>query len=498
MPAKGSKKESKERSDTVEVTRTYTYRLTGISKAKRRKLNKLFAGMCLWYNYFVSLCKENSRQYRAWKEDPDNHDKPKTPSYFAWCNLITEQEKEGGVPNKEGDLISTKHLPRFAKCNAAKRVNLALQEFLSGKRDKAGRKRGFPRYRPFHKMQSFELASVHAPLTRVSGNKWVFTVPKLKVRLTFIDRQKILASYGDRATGKFKGVVRVVRHPLGSGYDLQITKTERVKKPAIDYRDPVGVDVGVKYLATTCNGTHYSKIEKSSKVKALQRKLSKAKKGSKSREKKRTSLAKEKSRERNGREDALHRASSDIIKNQSANVATEKLTLANMTRSAKGTADNPGKNVKAKSGLNRELLNNGLGKFATMLSYKAKRAGGEYIEVPAAYTSQTCSKCGHVDKENRKSQAVFACVKCGFRMNADHNAAINIRVKGFPESFGRANDLPVRGPIPLIKIGGYELPLLPFSDEKGCVSNSTAQNTLCNSYGNHCEDSVKQGGYPCV
>lgn len=100
--------------------------------------------------------------------------------------------------------------------------------------------------------------------------------------------------------------------------------------------------------------------------------------------------------------------------------------VASMSRSAKGTAEKPGKNVAAKSGLNKSILDQGWGMFREILNYKLDWKGGELLAVPAAYTSQTCSDCGHVTKENRKSQSRFECVQCGHSANADTNAAINI------------------------------------------------------------------------
>lgn len=97
-----------------------------------------------------------------------------------------------------------------------------------------------------------------------------------------------------------------------------------------------------------------------------------------------------------------------------------------MSASAKGTAEQPGRKVKQKAGLNRAILDQGWSMFRAMLAYKLADRGGRLIEVPAAYTSQTCPVCGHVHPDNRKSQAAFVCVVCGHQANADTNAAINI------------------------------------------------------------------------
>ncbi len=106
----------------------------------------------------------------------------------------------------------------------------------------------------------------------------------------------------------------------------------------------------------------------------------------------------------------------------------ENLDTQAMTRSAKGTVAQPGTNVKAKSGLNREILASGWGRLERNLEYKA----GLVVKVDPAYTSQTCAQCGHVNKENRKTQAIFKCTACGHTANADRNAAVNIRDRGFP------------------------------------------------------------------
>ena len=103
-----------------------------------------------------------------------------------------------------------------------------------------------------------------------------------------------------------------------------------------------------------------------------------------------------------------------------------------MVRSAKGTIENPGKNVKAKSGLNREINNQSWGMFRVRLEQKAGAATSvvEVVAVPAPNTSRRCSTCGHVAKENRKNQATFVCESCGYANNADVNAAINVFAAG--------------------------------------------------------------------
>ena len=96
-----------------------------------------------------------------------------------------------------------------------------------------------------------------------------------------------------------------------------------------------------------------------------------------------------------------------------------------MTRSAKGTVENPGVNVSAKSGLNREILKQTWGMIRQQLEYKAEWAGRTLVAVDARYTSQTCSECGVIDKGSRSGKS-FKCVACGYEADADVNAARNI------------------------------------------------------------------------
>ena len=104
-------------------------------------------------------------------------------------------------------------------------------------------------------------------------------------------------------------------------------------------------------------------------------------------------------------------------------IRVEDLTIGNMTRSARGTRDNSGRNVMAKAGLNREILASGWGLLVRRLTDKAP---GRVEKINPAFTSQRCSACGHVDGKSRESQAHFACTACGFACNADVNAARNI------------------------------------------------------------------------
>ena len=121
----------------------------------------------------------------------------------------------------------------------------------------------------------------------------------------------------------------------------------------------------------------------------------------------------------------MHKASTKII-NAFDCIVVENLNLQGMTKRAKEV------NVKAKSGLNKSLLDVGIGKFFNMLDYKTKWQGKTLVKVNPAYTSQTCSNCGCVSPDNRKSQSRFECIECGHNENADVNAAKNIKGRYAP------------------------------------------------------------------
>ena len=130
----------------------------------------------------------------------------------------------------------------------------------------------------------------------------------------------------------------------------------------------------------------------------------------------------------NVRLDTLHKLSTKIVDTYEL-IAIEDLRLASMTASAKGTTEKPGKNVRAKAGLNRQLLQNAMRTFRIMLEYKSEALGGNVIAIDPAYTSQTCSACNHAEAANRPNQQTFACQKCGYAAHADVNAARNILQK---------------------------------------------------------------------
>ncbi|WP_104488951.1 RNA-guided endonuclease InsQ/TnpB family protein [Acinetobacter indicus] len=206
-----------------------------------------------------------------------------------------------------------------------------------------------------------------------------------------------------------------------------------IEQPIHPSKSAIGVDLGIKKLITTSNGQVFDPINsfKANQVKLarLQRKLKKKTKFSENWKKLNLKINKLHHHIANIRYDYLHKVTTTLSKNH-AMIVVEDLKVANMSKSAKGSIDEKGKNVKAKSGLNKSILDQGWSMLVGMLEYKQQWRGGLLVKVDPKYTSQTCSSCGHVAKENRLTQAKFSCVECGFSENADINASRNILAVG--------------------------------------------------------------------
>jgi len=136
-------------------------------------------------------------------------------------------------------------------------------------------------------------------------------------------------------------------------------------------------------------------------------------------------LARAKERQANARRDYAHKVARRLV-NCADVIALEKLSLRAMTRSAKGIAQCPGRNVRAKVGLNRVVLDSGFGLLRQMIVAKAEEAARTVVEVDSRFSSQECSRCGHVARESRRRRR-FRCVRCGYGNHADVNAALVIR-----------------------------------------------------------------------
>ncbi|MBL1353514.1 MAG: transposase [Zetaproteobacteria bacterium] len=219
----------------------------------------------------------------------------------------------------------------------------------------------------------------------------------------------------------------------GKHWFVSILCEIEVAEPVHTSNTAVGIDRGVAIMAACSDGREYigakafKKHEK--KLARAGRLLARKVKFSNNWQKQKEKVQNIHSKIANIRKDALHKASTDISKNH-AMIVMEKLGVSRMSKSAKGNSEKHGSNVKAKSGLNKSILDAGWAMFAAMLEYKQAWLRGMVEYVPAAYTSQRCSECGHTVKANRLSQSKFQCVQCNHAENADFNAAKNILAAG--------------------------------------------------------------------
>ncbi len=188
----------------------------------------------------------------------------------------------------------------------------------------------------------------------------------------------------------------------------------------------VGIDRGVAVSATLSTGEMFTvprlSPARERRLRRLQRKLARARRGSNRRAGVRRAIAKLRTCEADTRKDWAEKTSTNLARRFDV-IRVEDLHIKDMTRSARGTAGNPGRNVRAKAGLNREIMRSGWGLLVRRLEEKAP---GRVEKIHPAFTSQRCSACGHIAAGSRESQALFCCVVCGYASNADVNAARNI------------------------------------------------------------------------
>ena len=252
------------------------------------------------------------------------------------------------------------------------------------------------------------------------------------VELDEVKQQIRLPKIGWMGYRKSRDIIGTIKNVTvsrrGEKWDVSIQTEYEVVSSAPNPSE-IGIDMGVKRFATLSNGDFVEPLnafkQEQEKLAKLQRKLVRQKKGSRNSRKTKRKIARLHRYIADSRRDFLHKISTKIAKNHSI-IYVEDLKVSNMSASASGTKESPGKNVWQKSGLNRSILDQGWYGFFQMLSYKLEQRGGKLIKVDPRNTSRTCPRCGLVSAENRKSQATFACIGCGYRSNADEVGAINI------------------------------------------------------------------------
>ncbi len=223
-------------------------------------------------------------------------------------------------------------------------------------------------------------------------------------------------------------VKNVTVSPSGGRWFVSIQTEREVTVPA-PTGGAVGIDMGVARFATLSDGSHLAPLNSAKKhqvaLRKAQQAMSRRTKFSSNWKKAKARVQKIQARIANARRDYLHKVSAMISQNH-ALVVLEDLQVGNMSRSARGSVEQPGRHIRQKSGLNRSILDQGWYAFRRQLDYKLAWRGAHLVVVPPHNTSRTCPECGHVAVENRPSQARFVCVECGFAGNADHVGAMNV------------------------------------------------------------------------
>lgn len=225
------------------------------------------------------------------------------------------------------------------------------------------------------------------------------------------------------------GVIKNITVSQSSGKWYAAIQTEREVEVPVHQGTAVGLDMGIKRFVTLSDGSHKDPLNSfKAHEKALrkaQQAMSRKVRFSRNWKKAKARIQRIQTHIGSARRDYLHKISTAISKNH-ALVCVEDLQVRNMSKSAAGTTDTPGRNVRAKSGLNKAILDQGWGEFRRQLDYKLAWNGGHLIAVPPKNTSRTCPCCGHISADNRQTQATFECVECGFKENADLVGAINV------------------------------------------------------------------------
>ena len=301
-----------------------------------------------------------------------------------------------------------KEVDSTALQNAVINLDKAYKHFF--RRVKNGEKAGFPRFKSKHDSRQ----SYQSSTAMIKDGK--LYLPKIGFVKAVFHRE-------------FEGSVKTVTVSSEAGqYFASINYEDGIDRvPGTNNGKSIGIDVGVKVFAYLSNGEaikHVDLKKEIANVIKAQKILSRRKKGSANRTKAKAKLAKKHLKLRNKRNDFLHKVTQRLSENQT--IAVEDLKIKNMSRSAKGSIDNPNMRSSAKSGLNRSILQQSWGTFFDMLEYKLERNGGKLVRVDPKHTSQTCSCCGHISKENRLTQSKFVCQACGNTLNADYNASVNI------------------------------------------------------------------------
>lgn len=371
----------------MQLLQAFKYELMPTGEQQRQM--RRFAGSCRFvFNRALALQKERYEQGE------------KKLGYAGLCKLLTEWRNGPETP-------WLADAPVHPLQQTLKDLERAYANFFAKRAD-------FPRFKKKGQSDSFRYPDPKQ-IKLDQGNSRIF-LPKLGW-LRYRNSRKVL------------GEVKNVTVSASGGKWFVSIQTEREVEQPIPNGGAVGIDMGIARFATLSDGTFYAPLNSfkrhEDRLRKAQQAMSRKTKFSNNWKKAKARVQRIHFRIGNARRDYLHKATTTISQNH-AMVCIEDLQVRNMSKSAAGTTEQPGKHVRAKSGLNKAILDQGWFEFRRQLDYKLAWAGGHLIVVPPQNTSRTCPACGHVSADNRQTQARFLCVECGFEENADLVGAINI------------------------------------------------------------------------
>jgi len=307
------------------------------------------------------------------------------------------------------------------------RLERARQSFFRRVRD--GETPGFPRFKSSARWNTIEIAEPSRAMVKQVGDRHAIKIkglPTIRLRkgLELPD------------TGSLKALTITRR-----GRRLFVNLTYAVERESLPSSGAVvGIDMGVSDRMTLSTGEALRRRRKpNGKLRQSQQRLSRCRKGSRRWKQRRATLANHQYRERVRNRNECHRVTTELVRRFGL-IAVEDLPIRNMTASARGTVEEPGRYVKQKAGLNRSVTEQTWGIMRNQLTYKAEWAGRELVAVDPKFTSQRCSGCGAVSAEHRQGKR-YKCAECGMTKDADVNAALNILHKALT-----GGDFPVAVP----------------------------------------------------
>lgn len=303
----------------------------------------------------------------------------------------------------------------FLKETHSQPLQQSLKDLDRAIRDAFSKKKGFPHFKKKHRNDSIR----YPQGCKIEGNKIV--LPKVG---------KVAFFHSISLKGDIKNVTVSKK---GKHWYASVQTEYEVLPPTHSSSSIIGIDLGIVRFATLSDGTFYNPLNSFSKLEkrlsVTQKRLKNKQKHSRNWKKQKFRIAKMHIKIANARLDYLHKISTQISKNH-AIIVIEDLRVSDMSRSARGSRVQPGENVRRKSLLNKAILDQGWHEFRRQLEYKQAWRGGKVIAIPPQYTSQACPQCHHTSAENRRTQAIFRCVKCDFLENADLVGALNILAVG--------------------------------------------------------------------